>query len=372
VSARVTGLLLAWLALFASDASAQSRWRDLVLTLGASAEGYSGNFSGVSTALPDSAERVTAAVGDVGLRGVVQAVGSEDRMVMVTFDGGVRQTSAFGFRSRDYAPREWVGSAGVRWAETLGGWGRGTLAGSVRARAVRDRTPMPLFLQPAYRTGQLVAGLETRAHDGWAVDAQADVEASDFAAEPFNRQLDLLDRRGKGVEVGLRWTGTSALRLYAGIRWSEYRNQQSFDPLDPFRRDRTLRSGIEWRYQGSIFAQVGLDGTMNRSNSRRPEYDALSVRALLQAPLPMETTLSLYGVVTGKSYLSTTAFARLVPGEEADNASIAYLELGRPFAPELDGALRLGWTRAETDIGAAYYRRFGASLRFNYRPFPLR
>ncbi len=30
--------------------------------------------------------------------------------------------------------------------------------------------------------------------------------------------------------------------------------------------------------------------------------------------------------------------------------------------------VRLGWTRAETDIGDAYYQRFGFSFFFNYRP----
>ena len=58
----------------------------------------------------------------------------------------------------------------------------------------------------------------------------------------------------------------------------------------------------------------------------------------------------------------------LVPGEEADNASIAYVQVGRPMAVNLDGAIRVGWTRAETDIGNAYYQRFGLSVRMNYRP----
>ena len=61
-------------------------------------------------------------------------------------------------------------------------------------------------------------------------------------------------------------------------------------------------------------------------------------------------------------------FARLVPGEEADNASIAYVEVGRPIAPNLNGAVRVGWTRAEIDIGNAYYERVGISIRLNYRP----
>ena len=114
--------------------------------------------------------------------------------------------------------------------------------------------------------------------------------------------------------------------------------------------------------------QLGVDGTVNRSNSNRPEYDALSGRAVFATPLPGAFTLTAFAVLTGKSYLQETGFARLVPGEEADNASIAYLQVSRPLASNLDGVFRLGWTRAETDYGGAYYQRMGASVQFNYRP----
>ena len=60
--------------------------------------------------------------------------------------------------------------------------------------------------------------------------------------------------------------------------------------------------------------------------------------------------------------------ARLVPGEEADNASVAYITLARPLAPNLDGRLRFGWTRAETDIGDSYYERYGVTFLFDFRP----
>ena len=107
---------------------------------------------------------------------------------------------------------------------------------------------------------------------------------------------------------------------------------------------------------------------MNRSNSNRSEYDALSASVLVSTPLPARATLNVYALLTGKTYVHETAFARLVPGEEADNASIAYVQVGRPMAVNLDGAIRVGWTRAETDIGNAYYQRFGLSVRMNYRP----
>jgi len=38
------------------------------------------------------------------------------------------------------------------------------------------------------------------------------------------------------------------------------------------------------------------------------------------------------------------------------------------LAPNLDGVLRFGWTRAETDIGDQYYQRYGVSVLFNFRP----
>jgi hypothetical protein len=59
---------------------------------------------------------------------------------------------------------------------------------------------------------------------------------------------------------------------------------------------------------------------------------------------------------------------RLVPGEEADNASLLYIDLTRPLAPNLTASVRFGWTRAETDIGDSYYRRSGLSFFLNYRP----
>lgn len=227
---------------------------------------------------------------------------------------------------------------------------------------------MPLFMQPGYAAAQGTLGLVTRDFDGVSLDLQGDMEWADYRAFAAVPQIDLLDRRSSGLEAGMRWSGASTLRFYGGFRWTAFPNQNSFVSDDPYRRDHTARMGLEWTYSGSLFAQVGLDGTLNRSSSTRAEYDAVSVRALLTAPLPHGLSANVYALLTAKSYLSATDFARLVPGEEADNASIAYLQVGRPLASNLDGAIRLAWTRAETDIGSAYYRRFGASVQFNYRP----
>lgn len=364
------GVFAAWVGLSAlpTAASAQVRFEDLVFTMGGSAERYTGNFvSGTLTAI-DSASVVSATVAELGTRGALSLLTTRHGSLGLSFDGGLRQTAAMGFRSRDYAPREWVGSTTLRATRRLGTWGSLTTRGNLRGRSLRDRPPTPLFLQPAYTVWRGSVGLVTRSFDGISLDATGDLDHIDYSAPAYSPQLDLLDRRSSGVELGMRWGGASTVRFSTGIRWTEFKNQLSFDPADPHRRDQTIRAGIEWTYAGGIFAQAGLDGVVNRSNSNRPEYDALAFRGLVTAPLPADMSLSLYAIITGKSYVTETVFARLVPGEEADAASVAYLQLSRPLSVNLDGSIRLGWTRAEIDITNAYYQRVGASIQLNYRP----
>lgn len=368
-TARRALVLLAALATVpAGRAGAQVQVRDLVFTMGGSIETYSGNFSAVTVPIVDSTDHATAAVAELGVRGAVDLFRSRSRRVDLSFDGGMRQTAAIGFEVRDYAPREWVGSTSVGLNQAVGSWGSLFAQGSIRGRSVRDRPPMPLFLQPGYLAIRGSLGLQIPPIDGVSFDGRVDVESSDYRAFHLLGQLDLLDRTSTGLELGARWGGASTVRFYAGYRWTEYSKQPSFDAADPFRRDQTATVGVEWTYGGGVVAQLGLDGTLNRSNSNRPEYDALSARALLTAPLPGEFTVNLFAVLTGKTYVHETEFARLVPGEEADNASIAYLQVVRALAVNLDGAVRFGWARAETDIGSAYYRRFGLSVQLNYRP----
>ena len=346
------------------------RLQDLVFSLGASVERYSGNLSAVTVPVIDSTDRATAAVGELAVSGIVSLLERDSRSVVLSFDGGMRQSAAMGFVLRDYAPREWVGSSVLRLNQRLGTWASFWLRTRVRTRSVKDRPPMPLFLQPGYTAVQGLAGLVTRSFDGVSFDVQLDVESANYRALEFIPQLDLLDRRGRGLEIGARWGADESpgIRFFGGLRWTDYEHQGSFDPDDPFRRDRTIHVGLDWDHRGNVILGAGLEGTINRSNSNRPEYDAVSFSALFSAPLPKEFTLNASVVLTAKSYVHETAFARLVPGEEADNASIAYVQLARPVAQNLDGTVRVGWTRAETDIGSSYYRRFGLSVGFNYRP----
>jgi hypothetical protein len=344
--------------------------RDLVFTMGSSVQRYTGNFTAVTVTVVDSTNRAAAVVGEVGVRGSATLYSADGRSLDLAFDGGLRQTAALGFRFRDYAPREQVGSTSLTFSQTLGAWGSLQAAGSVRSRSIEDRPPMPLFLQPGYTTTHGSLSLITRSFSGVGFDVQFNTDAANYKALALVPQLSLLDRSGQGFDVGARWgSSLSHVRFHGGIQWTDYRNQGSFDPRDPFRRDRTVRVGFDWSHAGDVLVQVAADGWLNRSNSNRPEYDAVSASAMLSAPLPKDLSLNLYAVVAAKSYVHDTPFARLVPGEEADNASLAYLQLGRPLASNLDGAIRFGWSRAETNIGRAYYQRFGTSVQFNYRPF---
>ena len=363
-----------WAAILAAlvlphQAAGQVRWSDLVFTMGGSADRYTGNFSAVTVAVIDSTDHATAAGGELGVRGTLVLLERERQRLLLDLDGGVRQAAALGFTLRDYAPREWVGTTSLEFRQSLGSWATGSVRGGLSSRSVRDRPPMPLFMQPGHATVIGEVGLVTRSFEGVGFDAFVDIESADYRALEFVPQLDLLDRRAVGFELGAGGgSEASRIRFFGGIRWSEYQHQGSFDPDDPFRRDRTVRAGLRWTHLGDMLVRFGLDGALNRSNSNRPEYDAISVSAELTTALPARLTLSVLALLTSKSYVTETDFALLVPGEEADNASIAYAQLGRSIRSNLDGVVRLGWTRAETDIGDAYYQRFGLSFFFNYRP----
>lgn len=351
-------------------AEGQIVWRDLVFTGGVSAEGYSGNLSAVTASAVDSTDAASAAVGEFGVRGEVLLLTDQGqgRSLSASFDGGLRQFAAAGFEIRDYAPREWVGSLSLDFRQEISSWGTLQSVARVKGRWVEDRPPMPLFLQPGYGTLSGALRLYTVPLRDVRLDAQVFGELTDYRALELTPQLDLLDRRTVGFEAGAELEAGWSLRFFAGFEASRYPEQGSFDPDDPFRRDRTLRAGVQWRTTSPILLQLGAEGVLNRSNSSRPEYNAASVEALASSSLPADFGVTVYAVLTAKSYLTTTEFARLVPGEEADNASQAWVSVDRPLAGNLDGALRLGWTRAETDIGDSYFKRFGATFLLHYRP----
>ncbi|MSR36644.1 MAG: hypothetical protein EXR95_08385 [Gemmatimonadetes bacterium] len=352
----------------ASPAYAQQLVRELELNGGLSVEAYRGNLAAATAAVPDSTDRADAAVGEIGVRGMVALHESERRWAFLGFDGGFRQFAAGGFVVRDYAPREWVGQGALSYSQLLGDWGSATTRLGWRGRSVKDRPPMPLFLQPGFGIATASLKLELNEIDQVRLDVQTDAEWADYSAQRFARQLDLLDRRSQGVEVGAAWGERAMVRVFGALRQSRYPNQATFDTKDPVRRDHTIQAGFSWTIDAPVTAEVGIEGTVNRSNSRRPEYDAVSLRSLVSVPLPFDIGATVLAVVTGKSYVNQSDFKVLVPGEEADNASVVYLDLARPVALGLDASLRLGWTRAEADVNDAYFQRFGVSMLLRYRP----
>lgn len=375
VAGSVPGVLIPLLMATVGDAAAQVRVEDVVFTGGVSAESYRGNLAAVTVPVVDSTDQASAAVGEFGARGRLflfeSLTGAAwDHRLSLRFDAGFRQFAAAGFELRDYAPREWVGRVDLAWVQRLSGAGQATISGSVRGRAVADRPPMPLFLQPGYTASRGALAFQSNQIQGVRMQVELDVERTDYEAFDVLRQIDLLDRNSAGLELAALASRESwTMRFYGGFRESEYPRQGSFDPADPFRRDHALHMGADWTLTTSVRAELGVQGTVNRSNSKRPEYDAVSLRGSLTAPLPWwELGINLYGVLTGKTYIHESPFVRLVPGEEADNASLAYVELNRPLAPNLSTSLRFGWTRAETDIGQSYYSRFGTSLLIHFRP----
>jgi hypothetical protein len=352
-----------------ASAKAQFTLDDLVVTAGASAEGYRGNLPAVGVPVQDSTEFATAAIGEVSLRAVAanRSVGAGS--LQVSFDGGLRQFSARGFELRDYSPREWVGLLDARYVMPLGSRVGLLLSVQARGRQIDDRPPMPLFLQPGYRAGQLAVGANIRGPRDVLYDFELSAERSDFLAPRFAPQIRLLNQNVYRAEAGATMSdGVSVLRVFlAGVR-SGFPRQITFDPTDPERRDVTLHGGGSWTYEGESIIRVGLEGRANRSNSNRPEYDALTLSALISASLPQDVSFSAYGALTAKQYLHDSRFARLLPGDEANNASLAYVSFTRPLARNLDGTVRVGWTRAETEIGSAYFERFGGSFLLHFRP----
>jgi hypothetical protein len=362
-------LSLSWGLGFPKFTAGQTLWQDLVFTGGVSAEGYRGNLPAVTLTAVDSTEEASAAVGEMGLRGVLTLLDREERTVSLQFDTGLRQFVAGGFKLSSYAPKELVGRVDLSYRETVGSLGELWFFGGVSGRRVTDRPPMPLFIQPGFSTFDGRIQLRLDPINGVAYYAQLFGEVDEYSSTQVTPQLALLDRKAAGLEVGATWGPDWTIRGYTGFRYSEYENQGTFDPEDPLRRDKTFNLGAIWTLRSSILAEVGIEGVLNRSNSSRPEYNALRVRAFVAVPVWQDFNISISADLTAKDYLTDTGDALLIPGEEADNASVVYVEANRPLFLNLDGALRFGWTRAERNIGDEYYERFGGSLLFRYRPF---
>jgi hypothetical protein len=349
--------------------AAQFTLRDFVVSAGAAAEGYQGNLPAVGVPVTDSTEVVSAITGELALRSEGDYQTASSGSFFFAFDGGVRQFAATGFEQADYSPREWVGTLDLGYAHQIAPGAALVAEARLRGREIQDRPPMPLYLQPGYRSGEASLTATLDGPGGVLYDFRLAASRSDFLAPAFAPQIRLLDREALLFEAGaLIASGPSTLRLFVGLEGSRYPEQETFAPEDPYRRDRTFHGGATWTRQTSYLLQVALEARANRSNSLRPEYDAVTLSGLFTTSLPRDLALSVYGAVSAKSYLHPSEFARLLPGEEADNATLAYVAVSRALSSRLDGTVRVGWTRAETEVGDAYFQRFGGSFIVRFRP----
>lgn len=364
------GVLLLATLLVPVGVEGQFGWRDLVVTGGMSGEGYQGNLPSAGVVVTDSTETAAALVGELGVRGDGFWRRNGSTRAMLAVDGGFRQFAARGFEQRDYAPREWVGEAELTLFQPLGGVALLSVQGGTRARSVQDRTPMPLYLQPGYLGVHGGVRLQTSPARWDRIELAVLAERLDFTAPEFAPQIRLLDRESMTLRLAAAHPLGAAQQLEAFVAMdlAAYREQVTFNPDDPWRRDRTTRGRVGWSYQGSVLARAGVEGRVNRSNSRRPEYGSVTLDGQLSTVIPGDAVATFYLVLTAKRYRERIPFARLLPGEEANSASTAYISLSRELARNLDGAVRLGWTRAETETGGDYFQRFGATFLFTYRP----
>ena len=358
-----------WALAAAAPLEGQFGLDELVITGAVSAEGYRGNLPAVGVPLRDSTDFAAAAIGEVTVLADASYGQERGGVFRLVFDGGLRHFSARGFELRDYSPREWVGTLDGTYSRNLASWLGIVARLQLRGRQIDDRPPMPLFLQPGFRAGRVATGFTVRGPRGVIYDLEVAADQSDFLTPEFAPQIRLLNRDIYRAEAGATLNGgSSLLRVFVAGERSGYPKQLTFDPLDPRRLDATVHAGAFWTYQGAYILQMGLEARANRSNSDRPEYDAITLSGLLSASLPRGIAFSAYGAVTAKQYLHATDLARLLPGDEANSASLAYVSLTRSLASNLDGTFRVGWSRAETEIGGAYYQRFGSSFLLHFRP----
>ena len=381
-STRIASLIILVGTGWATTLSAQARVIDLVFTGGMHVEQYGGGIPSVTLPVVDSVDQAWATSGELAVRAVMSSNPNGFDGLTVTLDGGVRQFDAHGFKLRDYAPRVASGVLGAVFRRTTN---LGVLQFSGRAggRDVADRTPTPLFLEPGYANYEGSALFQTREIGGTYWDVSVDGGRSDYNAQDIVPQLDLLDRNKLGFELGASrgrtWNAARmTMRFYGSFTEFRYPKQRTAYAPDPFRRDQAYQLGALWEYDGlgasdgfespGITAQVGIRGTLNRSNASRTEYNAVSVNTEVSTPLPADMRLHIIAVLTAKDYLTETEFIRLIPGEEADNASRVYVGVSRRLTDTVDGLFRVGWTRAETEIGDAYFERYSGSLFLRYRP----
>ncbi len=358
-------------------ASGQVRLENMSITMGVGAEVYGSDGEFLSIAVPqvDSTDSALGASGDIGAAGSLILVADNRRSMLTNFNFGLRQFWTSGFEARNYAPREHSGRVEADYRQRLGS---GTLVviPTLDSRHVADRPPLPLYLPPGYNALAMVTQYSQGVAD-MAVYGQLTGETKNYTADL--PALDDLDRRSLSLEAGVQKTfqaGPAAddpeIRDNATLRFfSTYlRHSYPKQGLGLLRTDNAARIGsafsLDRRDTRGFFFEVRVHGTRSRSNSKRVDYNAFRIETEGSVELGDYTQLNLQGLWAVKRYIGQQDF--LIPGEEADNATIVFAQVTRILADGMRTGIGGGWRRAETNFSGAYYQRFSLSFSLTVNP----
>lgn len=341
----------------------------LSVTAGYALERYTGDFSVVTVPLVDSTEFAIAGVSEWGFAGRLGVFNRPNRTLEFAAEGDLRQSVAAGFRQRNYAPREHNLLLEANYEELLAG-GALRFTPRIGTRTLADLAPMPLFITPGYLSYAGEVEFAKPMGSRYGIDVGVVAEEKDYAGPSVLRDLDLLDRQSVEVQAGVSslFRSSSGTDEPSGVRFLAAYLTNRY-PRQGHRRDHALRVGGEWEldFSGSRGLQVFLNvnGTLNRSNSSRVEYNSLRVNAVAYKTIG-DYLVHFSGEWAGKSYVSPQEF--LVPGEEADNAIIVFGEVTRFLSSNVEAIVGGGWTRAETNISGDYYEQARMSFSLLWRP----
>lgn len=370
----VTGPRAWWLAPFVlawlqGGLSAQSRVNNFVITAGVTGEAWWGDFSAITVPQFDSTRNAIAAVGEWSASGEFNLLNGSGRRLHAILDGGIRQSAAAGFRLRNYAPREQSGRLSMIYSEELGAGRLRTIA-TARSRRVFDHPPLPLYKTPGYDIygvrGEYAKTVRTMTYDFNVAGEQAD-----YKPPPGLGHLDHLDRNSVVVEArgARRFYLDDDRNFYWALRLSGAYGRHSYPRQggEVQRVDNAMRLGATFDLKmDRLDLTVTMAGTRSRSTSPRVEYN--HGRVHIEAIWYWEDTdFSLTGTLARKRYTEPTQYA-LVAGEEADNASVLYAEIGRMLSSRTYGGFQLGWRDVETNFTGAFYRRFGGGFFLRVKP----
>lgn len=373
-------VMLGVLALFlgTGTASAQVRLENVSITMGLGGEMYGsdGNFLAIAVPQVDSTDSALGASGDMGAAGTLIFMAGNGRSLSTAFDFGMRQFWTGGFQARNYAPRELSGRVQANYSQRLGG---GTLLifPTLDSRHIADRPPLPLYLAPGYNAGAVVTNYSRAVATDMALYGQLTGETKNYTADL--PALDDLDRRSVSLEAGAQWVfrgrpetrdpeirDRSTLRFFGAYLHHSYPKQGE----GLVRTDNAERIGGEFsldrRDTHGFFLELRAHGTRSRSNSRRVDYNAGRIEARGSLELGEDTQLDLQGLWAVKRYINQQDF--LIPGEEADNATVVFAQVTRFLRDGVRAGIGGGWRRAETNFSGAYYQRFSVSFSLTVSP----